>query len=476
MPFAEIEVEFINDGTVTAPNDALHHPGDHHRRQRHVHLCHAAAPAGGALQRSSKAIHPMVSPEGDEVPGRAGRPDLGEGHRHERLIENEHRTPYGAHSRRHPFGAGAHRRHGVGPWRAGARPQKTRRQDDSENERSSPAAFFAGSLIAIPVGPSSVHLMLGGLIGLMLGTAAFPALFVALALQALLFGMGGLTTLGVNTLNMALPGVVLGRGTRANAAPHKIHRRADADRRAYRRAGRARHRSARGADTVRLLPRTMCRSQAFCSPPICRWRWPKDSSPRRRRIFGPRAAGCAGAGPAMMRRICLALLLALMFASPAAAHKLKVFAAVEGNTVSGYAFFIGGGRAQDTPWSGTRRSRGARLGRAGPAARVNSASPYPSRSPSDITITVDTQEGHIATRTLKAARFGVTEPATEPAGGRNPPHRQSRSPVSKHPPHPTPTRPRASKPPCSDRSRRCSNGSRRWTQGCASPMSSRESS
>ena len=71
------------------------------------------------------------------------------------------------------------------------------------------AAFFAGSLFAIPVGPSSVHLMLGGLIGLMLGTAAFPALFVALALQALLFGMGGLTTLGVNTLNMALPGVVL---------------------------------------------------------------------------------------------------------------------------------------------------------------------------------------------------------------------------------------------------------------------------
>lgn len=71
------------------------------------------------------------------------------------------------------------------------------------------AAFFAGSLFAIPVGPSSVHLMLGGLIGLMLGTAAFPALAVALGLQAALFGMGGLTTLGINTLNLALPGVLL---------------------------------------------------------------------------------------------------------------------------------------------------------------------------------------------------------------------------------------------------------------------------
>ncbi len=71
------------------------------------------------------------------------------------------------------------------------------------------AAFFAGSLIAIPVGPSSVHLMLAGLMGIMLGTAAFIAVAVALFLQALLFGIGGLTTLGINAVNIALPGVVL---------------------------------------------------------------------------------------------------------------------------------------------------------------------------------------------------------------------------------------------------------------------------
>jgi cobalt/nickel transport system permease protein len=71
------------------------------------------------------------------------------------------------------------------------------------------AAFFASSLIAVPAGPSSVHLLLSGLMGLMLGRATFAAVLVALLLQAVLFGFGGLTTLGVNTLNMALPGVLV---------------------------------------------------------------------------------------------------------------------------------------------------------------------------------------------------------------------------------------------------------------------------
>lgn len=72
------------------------------------------------------------------------------------------------------------------------------------------AVFFTGSLIAVPVGPSSVHPMFAGLMGLMLGRGAFAAVAVGLALQVLLFGVGGLTTLGVNTVNIALPGVLLG--------------------------------------------------------------------------------------------------------------------------------------------------------------------------------------------------------------------------------------------------------------------------
>jgi cobalt/nickel transport system permease protein len=70
------------------------------------------------------------------------------------------------------------------------------------------AAFFVVSLIHVPLGVTSVHLVLNGLVGMILGWAAFPALLVALLLQALLFGHGGILALGINTLTMALPAVV----------------------------------------------------------------------------------------------------------------------------------------------------------------------------------------------------------------------------------------------------------------------------
>jgi len=72
------------------------------------------------------------------------------------------------------------------------------------------AVFFAGSLVSVPVGPSSVHLVFSGLMGVMLGLGIFPAVLVGLALQAVMFGFGGLTTLGINTANMALPGAIIG--------------------------------------------------------------------------------------------------------------------------------------------------------------------------------------------------------------------------------------------------------------------------
>jgi len=70
------------------------------------------------------------------------------------------------------------------------------------------AVFFVASLVHVPAGPASVHLILNGLLGLMLGWAAFPALLIALLLQAVLFGFGGLLVLGVNTFNMAMPAVI----------------------------------------------------------------------------------------------------------------------------------------------------------------------------------------------------------------------------------------------------------------------------
>jgi cobalt/nickel transport system permease protein len=70
------------------------------------------------------------------------------------------------------------------------------------------AAFFVASLIHFPIGPSSVHLILNGIVGLLLGWTAFPAILVALTLQAIIFQFGGITTLGVNTIIMALPALI----------------------------------------------------------------------------------------------------------------------------------------------------------------------------------------------------------------------------------------------------------------------------
>lgn len=71
------------------------------------------------------------------------------------------------------------------------------------------AAFFVASLIHVPLGPASVHLVLTGLLGVVLGWASVPAILVALLLQSMFFGFGGLTTLGVNTCVMAGPAVLV---------------------------------------------------------------------------------------------------------------------------------------------------------------------------------------------------------------------------------------------------------------------------
>ncbi len=70
------------------------------------------------------------------------------------------------------------------------------------------AAFFSASLIHIPIPPASVHLVLGGLLGAVLGYFAFPAILVALFFQAVMFGHGGLTTLGINGVILGLPSLL----------------------------------------------------------------------------------------------------------------------------------------------------------------------------------------------------------------------------------------------------------------------------
>ena len=67
------------------------------------------------------------------------------------------------------------------------------------------AAFFLSSLIHVPIPPTSVHFMLNGLTGILLGRKAFIAVLIGLLFQAALFGHGGLTTLGINAVIIGLP-------------------------------------------------------------------------------------------------------------------------------------------------------------------------------------------------------------------------------------------------------------------------------
>lgn len=73
------------------------------------------------------------------------------------------------------------------------------------------AAFFVVSLIHVRVGFTSVHLLMNGLVGIVLGPRAALALFVGLFLQYWLMPLphGGQQTLGVNTCVLALPALAV---------------------------------------------------------------------------------------------------------------------------------------------------------------------------------------------------------------------------------------------------------------------------
>jgi cobalt/nickel transport system permease protein len=70
------------------------------------------------------------------------------------------------------------------------------------------AAFFVASQIHIRLGPTSVHLLLNGLVGIVLGFRAGLAIPIGLLLQAMLFAHGGFFTLGVNACVMTVPAFI----------------------------------------------------------------------------------------------------------------------------------------------------------------------------------------------------------------------------------------------------------------------------
>ena len=70
------------------------------------------------------------------------------------------------------------------------------------------AAVFVASLIHFQAGPTSVHLILSGFAGVTLGILAYPCIFIAVVMQAFLFQHGGVTTIGINTVNMGVPALI----------------------------------------------------------------------------------------------------------------------------------------------------------------------------------------------------------------------------------------------------------------------------
>jgi cobalt/nickel transport system permease protein len=74
------------------------------------------------------------------------------------------------------------------------------------------AAFFVASSVHIKLAilPTSVHLVLNGLVGVVLGRRAPLAVTIGLALQYLLLSHGGLTTLGINVCIVGVPALAAG--------------------------------------------------------------------------------------------------------------------------------------------------------------------------------------------------------------------------------------------------------------------------
>ena len=88
------------------------------------------------------------------------------------------------------------------------------------------AVFFVASLIHIPIGPTSVHLILNGLAGVILGWCAFVSIFFGITLQSILLQHGGITAIGVNACMMGLPALAAYGIFRARVLTRFRHREA----------------------------------------------------------------------------------------------------------------------------------------------------------------------------------------------------------------------------------------------------------
>lgn len=70
------------------------------------------------------------------------------------------------------------------------------------------AAFFVASAISFPIPPTSIHFIMNGLMGIILGYYSFLAILVGLFFQGVMFGHGGMTSLGINAVIMGIPALI----------------------------------------------------------------------------------------------------------------------------------------------------------------------------------------------------------------------------------------------------------------------------
>jgi len=118
-------------------------------------------------------------------------------------------------------------------------------------------------------------------------------------------------------------------------------------------------------------------------------------------------------------RALAALFLALLLASPAAAHGLKVFASVEGERVTGYAFFIGGGRPKGAGWRA--EMGGAEIAQGETDSEGAFGFVLPGKVTAAVNVTVSLGDGHAATKSLAPERFGaVALAASDPPASPTP--------------------------------------------------------
>ncbi|MGE3644925.1 MAG: cobalamin biosynthesis protein CbiM [Beijerinckiaceae bacterium] len=106
-----------------------------------------------------------------------------------------------------------------------------------------------------------------------------------------------------------------------------------------------------------------------------------------------------------MKRLALGAALAailLTFAGPALAHRLKLFVSVESGSISGYGFFIGGGRANAATVV-FRDAQGAELHR----MQVDGDGEFRWKPPQaqDVKIVLNAGDGHAAEATVAANQF-----------------------------------------------------------------------